>query len=97
MGEVATAEEFRSQRWFHLIDSDKALAVAIAYVPKECQVMTVRLTHAGNISVAFKLDETSPAAAFSVCYHFLNDVPAIAAATNPQSILLPPAVEVLPV
>ena len=37
-----------------------------------------------------------PVAEFGVCYHFLNDIPAIAAATNPQSILLPPTVEVLP-
>ena len=45
VGEVETAEEFLAQRWFHLIDSDKALAVAITKVPKDCQEMTVRLTH----------------------------------------------------
>ena len=98
VGEVATAEEFLSQRWFHLIDSDKALAVAITRVPPDCRVMTVRLTHEGDVSIAFKLGDTITGPAdFGVCYHFLNDVPAIAAATNPQSILLPPVVEVLPV
>ena len=98
VGEVATAEEFRPQRWFHLIDSDKALAVAITQVPLDCREMTVRLTHEGDVSVAFKLgDAVTGHADFGVCYHFLNDVPAIAAATNPQSILLPPVVEVLPV
>ena len=98
VGEVATAKEFLPQRWFHLIDSDKALAVAITRVPPDCREMTVRLTHEGDVSVAFTLGDTitSPAE-FGVCYHFLNDVPAIAAATNPQSILLPPVVEVLPV
>ncbi len=96
VGEVATAEEFRSQRWFHLIDSDKALAVAITKLPDACREMTVRMTHDGDVSVAFKLGETPPIDIdFGVCYHFLNDVPAIAAATNPQSILLPPVVEVL--
>jgi len=98
VGEVETAETFLPQRWFHLIDSDKALAVAITQVPPDCREMTVRLTHEGDVTVAFRLGEaiTGPAA-FGVCYHFLNDVPAIAAATNPQSILLPPVVDVLPV
>ncbi len=98
VGEVETAEAFLLQRWFHLIDSDKALAVAITKVPQDCQEMTVRLTHEGDVSIAFRLGETiTGPAEFGVCYHFLNDVPAIAAATNPQSILLPPVVEVLPV
>ena len=98
IGEVATAEEFLPQRWFHLIDSDKALAVAITRVPPDCREMTVWMTHEGDVSVAFKLgDAITCPAEFGVCYHFLNDVPAIAAATNPQSILLPPVVEVLPV
>ena len=98
VGEVATAEEFRPQQWFHLIDSDKALAVAITCVPPDCTEMTVRLTHEGDVSIAFRLgDAITGPADFGVCYHFLNDVPAIAAATNPQSILLPPVVEVLPV
>lgn len=98
VGEVETAEAFLPQRWFHLIDSDKALAVAITRVPPECREMTVRLTHEGDVTVAFRLGDTiTGPAEFGVCYHFLNDVPAIAAATNPQSILLPPIVEVLPV
>jgi hypothetical protein len=97
VGEVATAEDFLPQRWFHLIDSDKVLAVAITQVPPDCREMTVRLTQEGDVSIAFKLGDTiTGPAEFGVCYHFLNDVPAIAAATNPQSILLPPVVEVLP-
>ena len=98
VGEVESAEAFVSQRWFHLIDSDKALAVAITKLPESCQSMTVRLTIEGNISIAFKPGGSpETVAVFGICYHFLNDVPAIAAATNPQSILLPPTVEVLPV
>ena len=96
VGEVETAEAFLPQRWFHLIDSDKALAVAVTKMPATCRSLTVRLTMEGDISVAYKLGDTvSGPAEFGVCYHFLNDVPAIAAATNPQSILLPPVVEVL--
>jgi hypothetical protein len=98
LGEVETAEAFLPQRWFHLIDSDKALAVAITKLPPDCRELTVRLTREGDISIAFRLGETvAGPAEFGVCYHFLNDVPAIAAATNPQSILLPPTVEVLPI
>ncbi len=98
VGEVDSAGAFLPQRWFHLIDSDKALAVAITRLPDACRSMTVRLTHEGDVSIAFKLgDSVIDHADFGVCYHFLNDVPAIAAATNPQSILLPPLVEVLPV
>ncbi len=98
IGEVETAEAFLPQRWFHLIDSDKALAVAVTQLPKDCREMTVRMTHEGDVSVAFKLSSiVTGTQEFGVCYHFLNDVPAIAAATNPQSILLPPVVEVLPV
>ncbi len=98
VGEVETEEAFVSQRWFHLIDSNKALAVAITRLPDGCQSMTVRLTHDGDVSITFKLgDRVTDHADFGACYHFLNDVPAIAAATNPQSILLPPVVEVLPV
>ncbi len=98
VGEVGSAEAFLPQRWFHLIDSDKALAVAITKLPAGCQSLTVRLTVEGDVSIAFTLgDAVTGHAEFGVCYHFLNDVPAIAAATNPQSILLPPTVEVLPV
>jgi len=102
VGEVTTAEEFLPQRWFHLIDSDKALAVAITVLPGDCRELTVRLTRDGDVSVTFKLGEAvakhpEEHIEVGVCYHFLNDVPAIAAATNPQSILMPPVVEVLPV
>ena len=96
LGSVDTAEAFLPQRWFHLIDSDKALAVAITKLPEDCREMTVWLTNAGDVTVTFCLGTTiTGPAEFGVCYHFLNDVPAIAAATNPQSILLPPVVEVL--
>ena len=97
VGEVKTAEAFLPLRWFHLIDSDKALAVAITRLPSDCRELTVKLTHEGDVTIAFRLGETiTGPEEFGVCYHFLNDVPAIAAATNPQSILLPPIVEVLP-
>ena len=96
LGTVDTPEAFLPQRWFHLIDSDKALAVAITKLPEDCREMIVRLTRAGDVTITFRLGDTVRGPAeFGVCYHFLNDVPAIAAATNPQSILLPPVVEVL--
>lgn len=93
----STRQEFRPQRWFHLIDSDKALAVAITELPEACREMMVSLNIQGDAAISFRLGEKVPeSVVFGVCYHFLNDIPAIAAATNPQSILLPPNVEVLP-
>lgn len=100
VGKVKTAEAFLPQRWFHVIDLDKALAVAITAIPEECWEMTITLQCTGYVQIAFRLGENAENceyAIFGACYHFLNDVPAIAAATNPQSILLPPLVEVLPV
>jgi len=93
-GYVDTLELYHAQQWFHIIDGDKALAVAIVQVPPCCRLMTVTLAVSGTIEIAFVLGDTaSGPAEFGVCYHFLNDVPAIAAATSPQSILLPPLVE----
>lgn len=93
----ATPEaEFQRQRWFHLVNGTQAVAVAVTKMPVDWQSLKMDLRH--NISIKFTLAETiTGPAEFGVCYHFLNDVPAIAAATNPQSILLPPVVEVLPV
>jgi hypothetical protein len=96
-GYTANAEDFQAQRWFHLIDKDKAIAVAITRVPETWKRLKVRMSHTSGILIECVLDETAiPVAEFGICYHFLNDIPAIAAATNPQSILLPPTVEVLP-
>ncbi len=95
-GHVDSCELYRAQQWFHIIDGDKALAVAIVQVPPCCRTMTVTLTVSGNVEIAFVLgDTTSEPVEFGVCWHFLNAVPAFAAATSPQSILLPPLVDVL--
>lgn len=88
---------FQGKRWFHLVDSNKSIAVAITNIPSQCRQITAHLSSDGEIRIAFQMgQEAGESAEFGVCYHFLNDVPAIAAATNPQSILLPPTVEVLP-
>ena len=95
-GRVDSADTYHAQQWFHVIDGGKALAAAIAQVPDACRTMTVTLNVNGDVQVALTLGDTvSGPAEFGVCWHFLNDVPAIAAATNPQSILLPPFVDVL--
>lgn len=95
-GRVDTAEAYHAQQWLHVIDGGKALAVAVVQVPDACRTMIVTLRAGGDVQVAFTLGETvSGPAKFGVCWHFLNNVPAIAAATSPQSILLPPCVDVL--
>ncbi len=90
-----TSTPWQSEMWFHLIDADKSLAVALTQVPAASEI-NIRLTASGHTSIEFIGNGNGPSE-FGVCYHFLNNVPAIAAATNPQSILLPPIVEVLPV
>lgn len=96
-GQYETAEEFAGRAWFHWIEKTKALAVAIPGIHHYCDRITVTLARNGKIDIAFTMSRNAPAGAhFSVCYHFLNDIPAIAAATNPASILLPPTVEIRP-
>ncbi len=86
--------KYRAQRWFHIIDRDRALAVAITSIPRACRTMTVALNVLGDCAISFQLgEEISGPAAFGIRWHFLNGIPAVAAATNPQSILLPPLVE----
>jgi hypothetical protein len=90
-GQVANSEAYLPQRWFHFVDRDKALAVAITRVPKNCRTMSVSLRAAGDVVVSFELgDSVAEPAVFGICYHFLNDIPPLSAATSPQSILLPP-------
>ncbi len=95
-GEEESGGRYRSQRWFHLVDQGMSLAAAITSIPKDCRSFAVNLRAGGECVVSFQLGEaiTGPAG-FGICYHFLYDVPAVAAATNPQSILIPPLVEVL--
>ncbi len=95
-GRVDSAEAYHAQQWLHVLDGGKALAAAIVQVPESCRTLTVTLSASGDVQVAFMLGESvSGPAEFGVCWHFLNNVPALAAATNPQSILLPPFVDVL--
>jgi hypothetical protein len=82
--------------WFHVVDEGKAIAVAITEAPADTADIDIRIRTNGDIVVEFTSGgDHEEGAAYAVCYHFLNDVPAIAAATCPQSIMLPPAVEVI--
>ena len=96
-GTLAGTDEYRAQCWFHWIDRDKSLAVAILSVPKDCRHMTANLSVRGDVALSFELgSKIEGPAVFRACYHFLNDIPPVSAATNPQSILLPPVVEYRP-
>lgn len=91
VGEAQSAEDYVRQQWFHLVDGRKALAVAVTQIPGCCREMKVTLHANGDAAVAFRVGEAAEVStAFGLCCHFLNNIPAIAAATNPQSILLPP-------
>ncbi len=92
----SVGDGLESQLWFHVLDADKSLAVAITKIPRGCCELAIHLSPEGKVAMTYELRDAIGPAEFGVCYHFLNDVPAIAAATNPQSILLPPMVEVMP-
>jgi len=94
-GTVTDRKEYLSQRWFHVIDRGKALALAITHVPDDCRTMTATLSSRGAVTISFHLGKKASAPAeFGICCHFLNDIPALSAATSPQSILQPPSVEI---
>lgn len=93
---IVSEHEFPKQLWFHMADGKKAIAVAITKLPAHWSKLEISLRKTIRIRLLLAEEADEPME-FGVCYHFLNDVPAIAAATNPQSILLPPVVEVLPV
>lgn len=96
-GEYQSTEDFARRAWFHWSEKSKALAVAIhRFLPPRMSKLTVTLSRDGKIDIAFTLPADASGALVSVCYHFLNDIPPIAAATNPASILLPPMVTVAP-
>jgi len=82
--------------WFHLIARDKALAVAFETDPTIASTVVVGLGADGVAKITFTMNGAKKAATFRVWYHFLDDIPPIAAATNPASILCPPTVTVLP-
>ncbi len=91
---TVTKQEFPRQLWFHMVNGSKAIAVVVTKMPTSWQKLEISIRRTICITVTLA-DEVAEPMEFGVCYHFLNDVPAIAAATNPQSILLPPVVEVL--
>jgi len=96
-GTISRPEEYRAQCWFHWIDRNKSLAVAIPGIPEDLRQMTANLGVGGDITLSFELGSTVRGpAAVTVCYHFLNDIPPVSAATSPQSILLPPVVAFSP-
>jgi hypothetical protein len=90
---LCSGTDFRSQRWFHVVGDRRAIAFAITALPDTCHRLTVRLSAEGLVSITAETQGNDGSLEFGLCAHFLNDIPAIAAATNPQSILLPPSAE----
>lgn len=83
--------------WLHWVDRDKALAVAITRLDPACERASIGLSADGTIKLSFFGAGKGAGAAmeYGICWHFLNDIPPIAAATTPASILLPPQVRVV--
>lgn len=88
--------ELAARNWFHVIDAEKSIAVAVLSSLDGLASLETRITGNGDIVTTFICDESErPEREFKICYHFLNALPPIAAATNPHSILEPPVVEVI--
>jgi len=88
--------ELASRNWLHVIDGDKSIAVAVVSTLEGISALETRITGNGDIITTFHTDGSKrEKRRFAVCYHFLNALPPIAAATNPHSILEPPHVEVV--
>lgn len=96
-GVLACRAEIAEKAWFHWIDRDKAVAVALTRIDDSCERISVGLAADGVVKVSFFGPKTADGAPLEcgICWHFLNDIPPIAAATNPASILLPPIVRVV--
>ena len=95
-GEIKQAAHLASKLWLHWVEPTKSLAIAVTEHPKNCRSIVFRLSDRGVVAVEFEIGDYAPAsgAMFEVCCHFLNNIPAIAAATNPASILQPPLASV---
>ena len=95
-GELRGPAEIDSRLWLHWNEPTKALALAITRVSSGCERIAVRLGADGVIESEFLLGRTiANPAQFGICYHFLNNIPPIAAATNPASILAKPKVAIV--
>jgi hypothetical protein len=87
--------ELASRNWFHVIDGSKSIAVAVVSSLEGVSSIEHRIQANGDIITAFKTTGDREVRTFALCYHFLNALPPIAAATNPHSILEPPVVELV--
>jgi hypothetical protein len=88
--------ELASRNWLHVIDGDKSVAIAVLSPLEGLASLETRIAGNGEIATTFRTDASARGKrTFAVCYHFLNALPPIAAATNPHSILEPPVVELV--
>lgn len=88
--------ELASRNWLHVIDGDKSIAIAVLSPLEGLASLETRISGNGEIVTTFRTDASARGKRnFAVCYHFLNALPPIAAATNPHSILEPPVVELV--
>jgi hypothetical protein len=95
-GELKNSADLHPCLWMHWIEPTKALGLAITQVAKGCERISVRLGSDGIVEAEFLIGRTTMnPAEFGICYHFLNAVPPIAAATNPASILNPPKITIV--
>jgi hypothetical protein len=94
-GDATTPKALSQTLYFHWTLPSRSLAVAVTELPSSCTHFQALIGRDGRIHISTVLGEI-PArqARLGLVLHFLNNVPAIAAATNPASILGTPKIAV---
>jgi len=94
-GDAVTVKDLSKSFYFHWTLPHRSLAVAITQLPYTTSHIQALLGRNGKIHFSVVLaDVPVRKATVGVVLHFLNDIPAIAAATNPASIVSPPLIVV---
>jgi hypothetical protein len=92
-GDAVTIKSLSKSLYFHWTLPTRSLAVAITELPYTSTHVQAILGRSGRIHISVALSKI-PArrATIGAVLHFLNDIPPIAAATNPASVVCPPRV-----
>jgi hypothetical protein len=94
-GDAVTIKSLSRSLYFHWTLPHRSLAVVITQLPAACAHIQAQLMRNGTIIISAVLgDMPVNKASLGVLLHFLNDVPAIAAATNPASAAGPPVLAI---
>jgi hypothetical protein len=92
-GDAVTIKMLAQRLYFHWILPQRSIAVVMTQLPPSISHFQAILGRSGRLHISVVLGEAPVRrATIGAVLHFLNDVPAAAAATNPASIVSPPKI-----